>query len=195
MKSAELKLKKKIRNSKIQKVLLNTLYIAGVLGVAVVAPKMLSLLKHLDPQKKGSRKSSVNTAIKRLQEKGLVVWEKSGNGIFLRLTNEGERTLKFIERNEFKITKPKKWDEKWRVIIFDIKETKRGLRDKFRRTLVRIGFLKLQDSVWVYPYNCEELMTLLKADFMMGKEILYIIADSIENDKWAKNHFGLKTPK
>ncbi|MBI5798842.1 MAG: hypothetical protein HZB10_02835 [Candidatus Yonathbacteria bacterium] len=193
--SAELRLKKKLRNSKIQGVILNSLYIAGVISVAAVAPKMLSLLKHLDPQKIGSRKSSVNTAIKRLTEKGMVVWEKTEKGTFLRLTKEGERTIKLIERNDFKIKKPRKWDGKWRVIIFDIKETRRGVRDKFRITLTRIGFLKLQHSVWVYPYNCEELITLLKADFKVGKDILYIIADSIENDRWVRSYFGLKDSK
>ena len=191
MSGAEIKLKKKIRNSKIQSIILNTLYIVGVLSVAAVAPKMLSLLKHLDPQKKGSRKSSVNTAIKRLAERGLIVWEKSAKGTFLRLTKEGERTIEIIERNDFRLKKPKKWDGRWRVIIFDIRETKRVARNKFRMTLQRIGFLKLQNSVWVFPYDCEELITLIKTDFMIGKEILYIIADSIENDKWVRKHFKL----
>lgn len=191
MTGAEPKLKKKIRNSKIQKVVLSSLYTAGDLSIALAMPNLLSLLKYIDPQRKGSRISSVNTAIKRLREKGLIAWEKTDNGIFLRLTKEGERTIELIERNEFKIVKPKKWDGKWRIIIFDIRETKRVARNKFRMTLQRIGFLKLQNSVWVYPYNCEELITLIKADFMIGKEILYIIADSIENDKWVRKHFEL----
>lgn len=56
---------------------------------------------------------------------------------------------------------------------------------------MHIGFLKLQDSVWIYPYDCEELVALLKADFRIGKDILYVIADSLENDGWIKRHFGL----
>ncbi len=191
MADAEIKLKKKIRNSKIQKIILSSIYLVGVISVGALAPKALSLLKHLDPNKKRNQKYSVNDAVKRLRERGLIEWEKTERGVFLRLTKDGERAIEIFERGEFKIPKPKKWDGKWRVIIFDIKETRRETRDKFRRTLVQIGFLKLQHSVWVYPYSCEDLITLLKADFKVGKDILYIIADSIENDKWVRAHFDL----
>ena len=34
-------------------------------------------------------------------------------------------------------------------------------------------------------------MALIKADFKVGKDILYIIADSIENDRWIRNYFGV----
>ncbi len=191
MADAEVKLKKKIRNSKIQKIILSSIYLVGVISVGALSPKALSLLKHLDPNKKRNQKYSVNDAVKRLRERGLIEWKETERGVFLRLTKEGERAIEILEGREFKIPKPKKWDGKWRVIIFDIKETRRETRDKFRRTLVQIGFLKLQHSVWVYPYSCEDLITLLKADFKVGKDILYIIADSIENDKWMRAHFDL----
>jgi CRISPR-associated endonuclease Cas2 len=193
MADLETKLKKKVRNSKIQKIILTSLYTAGVLGVAALMPNTVSLLKYLDPnkKKKGDPRYRVNRVIARLRERGLVEWKETQRGVFLRLTKEGERAIDILERKEFKIQKPKKWDGKWRVIIFDIKENRRGMRDKFRRTLTQIGFLKLQQSVWVYPYNCEDLITLLKAEFKVGKDILYIIADSIENDKWIRAHFGI----
>ena len=54
-----------------------------------------------------------------------------------------------------------------------------------------IGFVRLQDSVWVYPYDCEDLITLLKADFRVGKDVLYLIVDSIENDKYLRAEFNL----
>ena len=78
------------------------------------------------------------------------------------------------------------------MLIFDIREERKILREKVRNTLRCIGFEKLQKSVWVYPYDCEDLITLLKADFKVGKDILYIIADKIENDRWLKKKFGLK---
>jgi DNA-binding transcriptional regulator PaaX len=104
------------------------------------------------------------------------------------LTKKGEREL---EKIGDVITKPKKWDGKWRILIFDITETKKSTRDNIRRTLINIGFIKLQNSVWVFPYDCEDLITLLKVDLMVGKEMLYIIADKIENDSILKGRFGL----
>ena len=54
-----------------------------------------------------------------------------------------------------------------------------------------MGFLRLQDSVWVFPYDCEEVIALIKADLRIGKDVLYTIVEKIENDKPIKKHFDL----
>ena len=193
MDTLETKLKQKIRKTKIQKIILSSLYTAGILSMAVLAPNAVSLLNKFDKRKtrKQDPKYVINNAIRHLRDKGLVSWEENEHGVFLRLTKEGESAIDILERKEFKITRPKKWDGRWRVIVFDISERKKAIREKFRNTLVQIGFFKLQNSVWVYPYDCEGLITLVKADFKIGKEILYLIVDYMENDKRVKNYFGL----
>jgi len=182
---------KQIRASKIQKAVLRTVAAAGILSVALVVPNALQALKLFDIDKKFLRnnKRSINSSRQKLVEKGLL--EYSGEG-FLRLTPLGEKTLRKIELKNYQLEKPKRWDKKWRVLIFDIKETHKSLRDKVRNTLVSIGFERLQNSVWVYPYDCEDLITLFKADFEIGKEVLYIIADKIENEKVLLNNFDLE---
>ena len=60
-----------------------------------------------------------------------------------------------------------------------------------RRTLTAVGFVRLQDSVWLYPYDCEDLIVLLKADFKIGKDLLYLIVDSLENDTAFRKFFGI----
>ena len=52
-------------------------------------------------------------------------------------------------------------------------------------------FVRLQDSVWIYPYDCEDIITLLKADFQIGKDMLYMIVEMLEYDKRLRNHFDL----
>jgi len=54
-----------------------------------------------------------------------------------------------------------------------------------------VGFLRIQDSSWLYPYDCEEFMALLKADLHIGKDVLYAVVEEIENDKWIRKHFNL----
>ena len=100
-------------------------------------------------------------------------------------------TLESLELRDWEINKPKKWDGRWRMLIFDIPETRKSLRDKVRHTLLHIGFLRIQDSVWAYPYDCEDFISLLKADFKIGKDLLYLVVDSIENDKSYKKYFNL----
>lgn len=54
-----------------------------------------------------------------------------------------------------------------------------------------MGFVRLQDSVWVYPYDCEDFINLIKTDFKIGKDLLYIVADKIEGDKSLVKFFKL----
>jgi DNA-binding transcriptional regulator PaaX len=76
-------------------------------------------------------------------------------------------------------------------LIFDIPEYRKSTRDRIRETLRIIGFVRLQDSVWAYPYDCEDLITLLKADFKIGKDMLYLVVEAMENDASLRRHFGI----
>lgn len=189
----EMEVKKQVRNTKIQRAVLQSLAIAGGLSIALLAPNALQILRMFDKNigKTRGLSNSIRNAATRLAYAGLVRFEETGKGKFLRLTPEGEKRLKIAEARNFQLKKPKRWDKKWRIIIFDIKEERKTLRNKIRHTLRQIGFTRLQDSVWVYPYDCEDLITLLKIDFKIGKDVLYIIADKIENDKQLKKQYGL----
>ena len=64
-------------------------------------------------------------------------------------------------------------------------------RDLLRNSLVQFGFIKLQQSVWVYPYECKSLVMLLRADYNLGKEVLVMEVNEIEESDWLKTSFGL----
>lgn len=186
------KIKKRTKRKNIQKIVLDTIATAGLLSVAMIAPNVIGALSKLgiinSKQHIHRHVSTINRARNRLIENGLLVRNERG---FLRLTAKGETKLRQLELINFKTKKPKRWDKKWRVLIFDIPEKRRGLREKIRRTLTIIGFTRLQDSVWVYPYNCEDLITLLKSDFKVGKDLIYIVAEEIEYDKNLRENFEL----
>ncbi|MFH1200842.1 MAG: hypothetical protein V1484_00730 [bacterium] len=188
----EKELKTRTRKENIQKAILSGIAAVGLLGVAVLAPNALQALKFfgIEPKNKW-QKYNINHSIKRLRDHGLICFEKTSRGTFVRLTPKGEDKLRKFKILGYKLKKPKKWDHKWRMLIFDIKEERKRTRDKIRFTLNRIGFLRLQDSVWVYPYDCEDFVTLMKADFKIGKDLLYLIVDTIEGDKKIKNYFKL----
>src|SRR3990167_264677 len=98
-----------------------------------------------------------------------------------------------LQIGALRIERPSTWDGRWRIVIFDIRENKSGIRTRVRRLLQQLEFLQLQKSVWVHPYDCEEIITLIKTDLHIGRNILYIIADVIEYDKPLRQHFGLAT--
>ncbi len=190
----EKELKTRVRRENIQKAILSSIAVVGLLSMAVLAPNALQALKFfgIEPKTKW-QKYNINHSIKRLKENSLICFETTSGGTFARLTQKGEDKLRKFKLLGYKLKKPKKWDGKWRMLIFDIKEERKGTRDKIRFTLKRIGFLRLQDSVWVYPYDCEDLVTLMKADFKIGRDLLYLIVDTIEGDTNIKKYFKLIT--
>jgi CRISPR-associated endonuclease Cas2 len=179
--------KKRKSKQNIQKAILSVVEAAGVITLVTLLPNTATLLKSFGYDPARRQKEIVKRARENLVRKGLLMYK---NG-FLELTVKGQEELKKMELKDWKLEKPKKWDGRWRMLIFDIPEKQRNVRDKVRKTLLSIGFIKVQQSVWIYPYDCEDLVTLLKADFKIGKDLLYLIVDSMENDKSFRKFFGL----
>ncbi len=178
----EADLKKEIRMTKVREALLASLKVGGLLTVAVLAPGVAGVVgKRLVHYERAKTRS----ALSRLIANGLVVKRAGG----FEITGKGYAAL---DRHLLSPAKPKRWDGKWRMVIFDIPERRKGARAVLRDALRRIGFLKLQNSAWVYPYDCEELVALLKTDYRLGKEVLYIVADKLERDRTLCEHFELK---
>ena len=169
--------------------------ILATIAIAVVAPNALQAIGYFSGNKKYKKydqKYYVNSVVGGLLKKDLIKLEIKNGKKYIRLTKKGEQELARLELNDFKIKKPKKWDKKWRIVIFDIKETRKGTRTILRSTLSRLGFVKLQNSVWVFPYDCKELIVMMKSSLFLGKDVLYMTVEKIENDKWLKEVFGLK---
>lgn len=182
--------------AKITKAVLTTLTVGTFIAVAAVAPNVLQLLGPMVGKSKrglSNRRYYVKSTIGRLADRGLIVFKKSKNGkAYARLTDRGRHELMKYRLEELVINTPRRWDRKWRIVTFDIKELKRRVRDQLRQELVSIGFVHLQNSVWAYPYECDEFITLLKTYYELGKSLLYLVVEKLENDQWLKETFGLK---
>lgn len=162
-----------------------------MITLAAVAPNVLGLLKFF-PHQKRFKKHYINQSIARLEKQGLVKVILNNKGIkVVKLTKGGKSKLTSYQLKDLQIKKPTRWDGKYRLIIFDIKEWKRGTRDKLRRWFTRLGLVRLQNSVWVYPYDCREIIDLLKANYQIGKEVLYLEVSYLENDKSLRKIFAL----
>jgi len=87
--------------------------------------------------------------------------ETSKDGYSVRLSRNGRDFLKKIDLDHLEIKKPSKWDKKWRIVFFDIPETKKKERDFFAQKLKDIGFYRFQESVFIFPYECGEEILFL----------------------------------
>ncbi len=119
---------------------------------------------------KKNRKRVINS-FTYLRRRGYIVFNTESKQIYIKLTPEGKARAKlYTQIDSIKIKKQKKWDKKWRVLIFDVPEDVRIKREALRGKLKELGFYMLQKSVWVYPYPCKEELELLKNFFGLDEE-------------------------
>lgn len=170
----------------IAKHILLAIGIIGFVSLVMVAPglaKAIPLLKKIDLAR-------INQEIKRLHKRGLVEIIKKRNGVKeIRLTKEGKEKLDRYRIDLLRIEKPNKWDKKWRIIIFDIPIKKNKSRAMLRGRIKRLGFYKLQNSVFVHPYPCYEIVRYLRDFFGVSSDVEYIEADNLENQNKLIQHF------
>jgi len=185
--------RKRARRGSIERAIIGTLLLGGTLTLAVMAPKVLKLLKkeHVDAIVPLNPKQRLRETLSRMKRKGLISFEGRGGKQYPVLTRKGVARAESLRMHELTVDKPLRWDRRWRIVIFDIPHTRRALRDRIRGILKRLGFYQLQRSVWVHPYDCEEIVALLKLDMRIRTEIRYIIADAIEYDRPLRHYFGL----
>lgn len=182
--------RKRRKRQKIQETVLAVIGAAGVISVTMMAPNVLQALPHLMGKDQYRLKFKAKSALGRLLIKGHV--RKNAKGL-LEITEAGRRELLIEEarRLEPAYTK-RRWDKQFRLVMFDIPQTRRRTRDRLREMMTAFGFLRLQDSVWVSPYDCEDLIALVKAELKVGKDIIYAVVREIENDRWIRDHFNLR---
>jgi CRISPR-associated endonuclease Cas2 len=134
-------------------------------------------------------KDKLYREIRQLHQSKAVSLRNNPDGtIELILTEKGKRKALRCGLERMKILN-QKWDGKWRLVVFDIPESRRNVRNALRGMLKRIGFYELQKSVFVHPYECKNEIQLLVEFFKLNKNVRYGTLLSIDNDLHLKNIF------
>ena len=84
------------------------------------------------------------------------------------------------------------WDGKWRIVMFDIPEVARGLRNNLRDFLKQNDFVKLQDSVFVSPYSLKKVSLQYLSQSGLIEYIRFVKAEEIDDDRSLRKKFNLK---
>ncbi len=145
--------------------------VAGFLATVAVAPGLAAIAKLFPRQPAWRRRYYVDRTLKRLIRRGLVEEVQRGRMVGFSLTDRGREYLMRHELANAKLEQPKKWDGKWRLVVFDIQEKRRHVRDTIRTHLTRLGLSPIQKSVWLYPHPCGDLVRLLKVDLELGSNV------------------------
>lgn len=114
---------------------------------------------------------TISQAIRRLRERGFLEMERKQVGeIVLRLTKSGrEFALLTGQRAE--------WDGRWRIVVFDIPESKRAVRNALRGKLKQWGFVQWQKSVWATKKPVTEKLRQIVKELEIEQWVLVIESD------------------
>jgi CRISPR-associated endonuclease Cas2 len=168
----------------------------GVASIEFNRDKYWEDEKWIDIFKLVTQKRELPVAVDRLNKKDLLKLVHKNGKISLLLTKKGKTYLKenFFNISNVKVGN-KIWDGKWYIVIFDIPEVRRKIRNILRFHLKKIGFVQVQGSVWAYPYPSNEIVTLIKTNFELSSEVVYIIADYIEGENKLMKIFNISREK
>lgn len=165
--------------------------LGGVMIAIGAVPDFSKIIKYYVNGKKGARFNyQAKTVLGNLARRGFITFKERNGRRYARITEKGKQVLQ-LETKRAEHLKKRKWDHRWRVVAFDIPEKRRRVRGRLRRFMGEYGFVRLQNSVWIYPYDCEDLIALVKADLRVGASVLYLIVERLENDKHLREHFEL----
>lgn len=177
------------------KEVLSLLAKGSILVGGFVAPNIWKLAK--DWQKKDFDQwkrfnpAYLRRTIRRLEKQKLVKATQDEDKIKIEITKDGKKKVLKYALEELELKKPKVWDGKWRVVIYDIPRKSKHLQNLIRETLHRLEFVPLQNSVYLTPFPCEEEIEFLRELYGLGKEIKFILAEKIENEKAYRKYFGV----
>ncbi len=134
----------------------------------------------------------VRRTIRELERHNRVTVDYHRDGsITVTITKQGMTRALSYKLDSFSLEKPKKWDKKWRVIIFDIPIQLNSVRDLFRERLKQLGMVMIQKSVFISPYPCFDEVEFLRQLYHIPDTILYILAEKVEGEERLRERFDL----
>jgi len=107
------------------------------------------------------------------------------------LTKEGKKKALVYHIDTIKIPEMKKWDKQWRIVMFDIPERFKKARDALALTLKRMEFYRLQKSVFVHPFECENEIDFIIEFWNVRSYVRTMMASHLDNELHIKTKFGL----
>ena len=180
-------------HGEIQKKILLLLMAGLALGLSGSPARSFKIIKEIGKEWKEIERQALRRAIRNLYQSKLIKEKENSDGtITMVLTDKGKEKALTYKLDEMEIKKPEHWDGKWRIVLFDIPEKMRWVRDVFRHHLNQLGFYEFQKSVFVHPFDCQDEIDYLIEFYNARKFIRFIVAESLDNEMHLKVHFGLK---
>lgn len=155
----------------------------NVVGAAFKVSKQIEELQELSALARYRLKKRIE---KMVDDK---IFQLAGDEI--KLTKKGRQILKLIQLSDIKLVKQKYWDGVWHLVSYDIPEKYKKQRDDFRRRIIALGFKQIQDSLWVFPFECREEMAIITKTLGISKYVAYVTTNHLPQQSKLIDRFGL----
>ncbi|OGD84517.1 hypothetical protein A3B51_02305 [Candidatus Curtissbacteria bacterium RIFCSPLOWO2_01_FULL_41_18] len=164
-------------------------------GLPMVAKPFINAAKEANRNKRQKEWEKFNLwrlrqVVKRMQSSKLVEIKEEKSIPIIKITQKGKQKLLRYKIDEMALDESS-WDGKWRLIIYDVANTKRAHSEMFRTMLNKLKFLKLQRSVYLTPFKCEDEIEYLRLLFGIGNEVQILKVGSLENEMAYRRYFGI----
>ena len=164
-----------------------------VFGGAVIPGvlKILAEFNKLGKEDKKYDKREIGNAIQNLRRQKFIEIVADYDGkTKIKLTNRGKERLVEFSFDTLEIKKPKKWDGKWRMVIFDIPDRFKLAREALREKIGELGLRQLQESVWIHPFEFEDEILFIAEAFEIERYVEIITVEKLMHENMARKLFS-----
>lgn len=162
------------------------------IGLTRSVSKQSFLIKKLPKELKQIDRQYLYQVLNEFKYNRLIDYQELSDGKIKMVLNEAGkvRALK-LDIDNIVIENQKKWDGRWRLVIFDVPEKIRKGRDALRDKLKELGFHEWQKSAWIYPYPCRDQIDFITEFFDLRNHVRYGELLSPTNEAELKIKFDL----
>lgn len=172
------------------KEILKGLAMGGFIIMCLAMPNLAQVVDLFKPRNSRDR-YRVKQAVRRLQKNNMVrIVNRNGHEV-VEITTQGKKKVLDYDFDEMKLDVKKKWDGKWRIVMFDIPEKRKKARDAVSFKIKDIGMYPIQKSVFVFPHPCKDEIDFVGEVTGVRKNIIYVEASHIDGNEKARRHFGI----
>ena len=166
--------KKKVRNITIY-LLENLFNTMEDLGRAAIDRKEVYRVFYQDREFEW-RDSMIGRWLQNLKQRDLINFEYINGVESIVFTNKAK--MKIVD----KIALQKNPDNIYRFISFDIPEKMRKQRNQFRTIIKKIGFVRVQKSLWATDCDVTDLVEMASYEYGIEKYVAYIVSSKSDID-------------
>ncbi len=158
----------------------------GFLTIGILAPNSTKIfdkpaIKFLDKLDKRAQDRELRRVTHYMKQRGLITFGTKDYEHGIELTDLGIAKLNKIKFSQLSISRPEKWDKKWRIIFFDVPEIERAKRNSLTLKIKQLGLQQLQKSIWIHPYPFRGEIEYVGEILGVRNYITYIEVESIDN--------------